>query len=314
MSFENLQKYLIFFSYLGKHYKGVQSQTRRIPTFETIGVKTVKEDKSIQIQLEKAFNRLLPKPKNEIKVGISSRTDAGVNALINSCQLSLAHPIEGCYYIPSHIVKTANDYFLNHNQSIILRRVVPVHHMFVAVLHALSRTYVYRIAVVKKPIHSKTDVDLTSLLPIDELYRCLPVCSPQGYLDIAKMQEVCDLFIGTHDFTSFRSPQIRDTRPSERTIYECFLRFIPDTYLNGCDPAYKNIDIIEIVIKGKSFLYNQVRRMVGALIAVGKGKNTVEEIRSFLHEPGSGKGKIIVPPPDGLYLANIEYDTNGLYI
>jgi tRNA U38,U39,U40 pseudouridine synthase TruA len=50
--------------------------------------------------------------------------------------------------------------------------------------------------------------------------------------------------------------------------------------------------------------------MVGALISVAEGRTSVEDIRYMLENPSkhSWNNRIIVVPPYGLYLTDVEYD------
>jgi Pseudouridylate synthase len=50
--------------------------------------------------------------------------------------------------------------------------------------------------------------------------------------------------------------------------------------------------------------------MVGALISVAAGHTSVEDIRYMLENPSvhSWNNRIIVVPPYGLYLTDVEYD------
>lgn len=50
--------------------------------------------------------------------------------------------------------------------------------------------------------------------------------------------------------------------------------------------------------------------MVGALISVAAGHTSVEDIRYMLENPSerSWDNRIIVVPPHGLYLTDVEYD------
>jgi tRNA U38,U39,U40 pseudouridine synthase TruA len=56
--------------------------------------------------------------------------------------------------------------------------------------------------------------------------------------------------------------------------------------------------------------------MVGALISVAAGRNSVEDIRYMLENPSehSWDKRIIVVPPYGLYLTDVEYDPLDLAI
>lgn len=70
-----------------------------------------------------------------------------------------------------------------------------------------------------------------------------------------------------------------------------------------------NVDYWDIVFNAQSFLYRQIRRIVGALVAVAKGRLTKRDLYEMLTIPSqeSFSNKISVAPPHGLYLANIEF-------
>ncbi len=86
----------------------------------------------------------------------------------------------------------------------------------------------------------------------------------KGY-NIKEMKRAARLFEGKHDFSSFSR---RDARNPVREIYKVDLR-------EG--------KIIKIDFIAPSFLWNQVRRMVAAIIAVGTGKESMESIKRALH-------------------------------
>ena len=65
-------------------------------------------------------------------------------------------------------------------------------------------------------------------------------------------------------------------------------------------------DEIHIEICGNGFLYNMVRMIVGALIEVGKGKLSKNEIKYML-KTGDKIKFIKTMPPYALYLKNVEY-------
>ena len=76
------------------------------------------------------------------------------------------------------------------------------------------------------------------------------------------MRRVARGWIGTHDFKAFQSngPPVsaRVARSTRRTIYQCRI-------------TRKNLElIVDIVANG--FLYHMARRMVGALLEIGKGR------------------------------------------
>lgn len=70
-----------------------------------------------------------------------------------------------------------------------------------------------------------------------------------------------------------------------------------------------NIDYLNIFFNAQSFLYRQIRRMIGALVAVAKGHITQHDLYEMLTVPSQTSfcKKICVAPPHGLYLADIEF-------
>lgn len=110
-------------------------------------------------------------------------------------------------------------------------------------------------------------------------------------IDVEAMQEAAHFFLGTHDFSAFRSSG-SDTKTSERTITELTLS--------------ENDKIIEMTITGDGFLYNMVRIIAGTLVEVGSGKLKPEEIPDIiksLERKRAGR----TAPSHGLYLVEIFY-------
>ena len=109
-------------------------------------------------------------------------------------------------------------------------------------------------------------------------------------LDIKKMQEVSKVFIGVHNFQNFVS--------GERANYDCIIYSI--------DFAIKD-ELLEIKFIGKSFYRYMVRNLVGAMLDVEKGKNTLEDIKEALERYEIEK-RFSTALPNGLYLNKIEYE------
>lgn len=76
-------------------------------------------------------------------------------------------------------------------------------------------------------------------------------------LDIAKMQEGAQYFVGKQDFASVRS-QGTPVKSTVRTIFWCEVEPVDD--------------LIRIRVCGDGFLYNMVRAIAGTLTYVGGGK------------------------------------------
>ncbi len=109
-------------------------------------------------------------------------------------------------------------------------------------------------------------------------------------LDIKKMQEVSKVFIGVHNFQNFVS--------GERDNYDCIIYSI--------EFAIKD-ELLEIKFIGKSFYRYMVRNLVGAMLDVEKGKNTLEDIKEALERYEIEK-RFSTALPNGLYLNKIEYE------
>ncbi len=108
-------------------------------------------------------------------------------------------------------------------------------------------------------------------------------------LDIKKMREAAKLFIGEHDFSNFA--KIENKNPVRR---------IDKITIRGRH-------IMKIDLIAKTFLWNQVRRMVSAIEEVGKGES-IDVLKAAL----TGKKKINfgIAPPENLVLLDISYEKN----
>jgi len=91
-----------------------------------------------------------------------------------------------------------------------------------------------------------------------------------GRHDAAKLRETAQVFLGTHDFAAFASPDAERTR----------------RHVDSIDATIDE-DAIAIDVRAPSFLRGMVRRIVAALLAVERGDATEEVLRGAL-ETGNG--------------------------
>jgi tRNA pseudouridine38-40 synthase len=118
-------------------------------------------------------------------------------------------------------------------------------------------------------------------------------------LDLPAMAEAAALFRGFHDFVRFcrRVQEAGDTRVAVESV-----ELVPRGAL------------VLVRVTASHFLWGQVRRMVGALVAVGTGAWTLPELAALLH--GDLPSRIGDPgrwsaPASGLFLERVRYPGDG---
>jgi tRNA pseudouridine38-40 synthase len=127
-------------------------------------------------------------------------------------------------------------------------------------------------------------------------------------LDFDSMAEAARKFEGEHDFTSFAASTGSEEDDRERlvvhTIYRSeFLRVPTDSAAGGAEEWV-------YVVRGKSFLRYMVRKIVGTIVDVGRGRVRPEDIPAiFALRDRSKSGPTM--PPHGLCLVEVEYPDVG---
>ncbi len=117
-------------------------------------------------------------------------------------------------------------------------------------------------------------------------------------LELPAMAEAARLFEGEHDFASFAASSGSEDDDRERNT----LRVIHRSELVRDEQH----DTITYVVRGSSFLRFMVRKIVGTLLEVGRGKLAPADIpRLFELRDRSRSGPTV--PPQGLYLVSVEY-------
>lgn len=113
-------------------------------------------------------------------------------------------------------------------------------------------------------------------------------------LDFNKMEKASKHFIGMHDFVSFADKD--DLDKSTKVL-------IKDVQMK------EEGELILIRIVGSHFLWKQVRRMVGVLAEIGRGKLAEKDLINFLEHESTAPAKFTAPP-SGLFLERIYYKEN----
>lgn len=246
-----LRKVLFTIAYDGTDFFGWQAQKHS-------------DVRTVQGEMEKALTRLF---NMDITVTGASRTDRGVHAMGQRAT------IEVDTSMPTGNMPSAVNSVLP--KDIAVLKAEDVSESFHPRFDAKNKTYVYTIynSKLRNPLYRN----------ISELVR--------WNLDIEKMQEAAEYFIGTHDFKGFCFSG-NSSKTTVRTIYS----------LNVC----KEGDFIKITVNGNGFLYNMVRIIAGTLIQVGAGK--IEPcIMGEIIASGDRARAGHTAGPSGLCLKNIEY-------
>jgi tRNA pseudouridine38-40 synthase len=222
----------------------------------------------IQDHLEKAFAKICSEP---IRVHGAGRTDAGVHAMAQCAHADLA----ARRYGPDRWVSALNGVL---PPAIRILRCQFVSESFHARFSAKGKTYRYRIWNAE-------------VLPPFENGRAWHVRNP---LEHAVMAQAAQDFRGEHDFASFAANRGAPVANTTRTI--------------------RNIRVVHsgpriaIELEGDGFLYKMVRLMAGALVRIGLGMASPNEIRARLKAPGKVNlhGRSAAPAA-GLFLLRVRY-------
>ncbi len=118
-------------------------------------------------------------------------------------------------------------------------------------------------------------------------------------LDEDAMRDAAARFVGMHDFASFAastgSEDDDKERSTEREIYSTELARTPD-----------NEELV-FTVRGRSFLRYMVRKMVGTLLDVGRGKLTHADIERLYELRDRSKSGPTVPP-QGLVMVEVQHE------
>ncbi len=111
------------------------------------------------------------------------------------------------------------------------------------------------------------------------------------------MAQALKLLEGVHDFAAFGSTS------QGSTVRECFVA--------ECRTfKEKGLQILAVDLEASGFLRHMVRTIVGTLVLVGQGKQTVEDMERILKSRDRAQAGPTAPP-DGLYLMSVMYPDQG---
>lgn len=232
--------------------------------------------KTLHHMVDRTFNYILEGQR--FKTLSSGRTDAMVSAECAAIELFLFEPIEDL---------NAFLELFNYNlpQDIRALNIQEVDNTFNIIQHSKVKEYLYLFAYGQK---------------------CHPFCAPimttiLDDLNIETMKQGAKLFEGSHYFKSY-CYKPTDNGIYHRTVLLCEL--VENTiYTANYFPEKSYV----LRVKGKGFMRNQIRLMMGTLFDLGKGKLTLKDIELSLKEDYN-KRMDYIAPASGLILKDIEFE------
>lgn len=232
--------------------------------------------KTIESMLIKTLKFVLPDRK--FKILGTGRTDAKVSALNAAFELFLEdNPLHNQHEFLA-------DFNKNLPPDIKAVGMIETDAQFNIIKHSKTKEYIYLFSFGEKN-H--------------------PFCAPfmanfQENLDINLMKSGAFLFEGTHNFSSYTA-RIKNNTKVVRTVTSCLLK--ENTLLTA---NFFPEESFALHIEGQGFMRYQVRMIMGALILLGKGELTLEDIKNSLL--GTSHLKVsYVAPGSGLILNKTEF-------
>ncbi|WP_282122401.1 tRNA pseudouridine(38-40) synthase TruA [Algibacter mikhailovii] len=231
--------------------------------------------KTLHLMVDRTFNYILEGAY--FKTLVSGRTDAMVSAEQSAFELFLKEPIED--------TKGFLQLF-NHNlpQDIRALNIREVDKSFNIINHSKVKEYLYLFTYGEK---------------------CHPFCAPimttiMDDLDINLMKKGAKLFEGTNYLWSYCY------KPTEQGIYTRDILQCELVENNIYQANYFPKQTYMLRVKGKGFMRNQIRLMMGTLIDLGKGDLTLKDIEDSLVPDSRIKMKYIAPA-SGLILNSVDF-------
>src|SRR5512136_1276918 len=111
-----------------------------------------------------------------------------------------------------------------------------------------------------------------------------------GGLDVEAMARGAAAFVGRHDFRAFA----KRAKEAESTIVE----------MEACEVANVG-EFVLLRLIASHFLWNQARRMVGALVEIGRGEASPADVPRWLS--GAAQPPLLAAPAAGLFLEAVRY-------
>ncbi len=228
---------------------------------------------TVQQTIEEALKPLLKIQDKNTRLFCAGRTDTGVHALGQVAHVDLSRNMEG-----EKLLKALNYYLHRHRITIINCENLGATNEtdFHARFSCTARSYQYRIVNRLAPLAIEKNLAWHIPYPLNE----------------DQMHKAAQYLLGQHDFSSFRAAGCQ-ANSALRTLNEISVT--------------RQHEEVLIFVAAPSFLYHQVRNIVGSLVLVGQEKWTTENFVSIFKAKDRTKAGPTAPA-EGLYFLAAQYE------
>jgi tRNA pseudouridine38-40 synthase len=209
---------------------------------------------------------------------VAGRTDAGVHARGQVAHLDLEPSVlEDPEYLRYKLSRVLDD-------DVVVRSITPAPAGFDARFSAVWRRYSYRLN--------------DTFRPSDPLLR-RQVARSRFAVDLDAMNAAGDALLGLRDFSAFC--RRREGATTIRTLLELRAGRVETGPLAGT---------LEFTVRADAFCHSMVRALVGALVAVGSGRHSLDWLAEMT-AVGLRHSNVEVMPAQGLTLEEVRYPPNN---
>jgi len=244
---------------------------------------------SLQMTLQKAFAKLLGTRK-KIFVQGCGRTDAGVHAEDYVANVEIDEILLKKFKAEPRRLRLGLNSYLPPNLS--AKEIVEAPADFHALNDVKSKTYEYRILIKRtKPA-----------LELGRVYWLPAEAKDRAFFDVELLKRQMKYFVGRKDFAAFANAG-HSVKTTVRNVLSV-----------ECVEELRDRDrgrLISVFFTGEGFLKQQVRNMVGSLVAVAtkkRGEDFIPRLLEASRGPATRIPSLFCAPPEGLFLTRVNYD------
>lgn len=226
-----------------------------------------RQKENISVQ-EVLENALTVALRHAVVLSVCGRTDTGVHATGQVAHFDTPTEVD-CFRLTGSLNALVRPH------PVAVKEIVPVADTFDARFSARQRTYVYKIQNTVYP----------------PVLRAGRVAHVPWLLDEKKMHKTGQMLLGKHDFSTFRASGCQAKSPVKTLDELC---------------VWREGEMVYVRVRARSFLYHQVRNMVGTLMLVGSDAWSEADFKRAFEACDRTQGGPTAPA-EGLYFTEVLY-------